>query len=125
MVCRKCNEDYPVEYFRKHRTGKNGEVYLRRQCKLCQNKKRSIRFEEFRKVLQKYKSSKGCSVCGFSDFRALQFHHRNKEEKEFNLSEIVRTGSSMNRIMSEIVKCDVVCANCHQILHFEERNRGD
>lgn len=32
---------------------------------------------------------------------------------------MVRQKLSMERIMSEIAKCDIVCANCHRKLHYD------
>ena len=56
-----------------------------------------------------------CSRCGFDDPRALEFHHRNAAEKLFN----VMSGLSYapDRLLAEIAKCDVICANCHAIEH--------
>lgn len=63
----------------------------------------------------KYKLSKGCEVCGYNkNSSALDFDHLIPEDKKFNLS----TGSmllSLKRIIQEIRKCRILCANCHRI----------
>lgn len=58
-----------------------------------------------------------CLLCGFDKFpEALEFHHVNPEEKEFQLS-----GSTLSRSLSsqieEIQKCVLLCANCHRGIH--------
>lgn len=69
-----------------------------------------------------YKESLSCERCGFSDFRALEFHHSNHNEKDFNVADMIRSGSSIETILREIEKCEVLCSNCHQIEHYEKRN---
>ncbi len=59
-----------------------------------------------------------CERCGFSDYRALQFHHKNPAEKYMAVTSMVSRAVGRNRILSEIAKCEVLCANCHQIHHF-------
>lgn len=34
---------------------------------------------------------------------------------------MVKNGLSIETIMSEVAKCEVICANCHQIHHYNER----
>jgi hypothetical protein len=41
----------------------------------------------------------------------MHFDHRPGEVKEFNIGHQVT--ASMSRILAEIKKCDLVCANCH------------
>ena len=62
-----------------------------------------------------------CEECGFSDYRALTFHHRDPAEKEFNLGHA--THFSKERILKEMKKCSVLCANCHSILHYIEHEK--
>jgi len=47
----------------------------------------------------------------------LDWHHRNPGEKSFSLG---RGGwlYSKQRILDEIVKCDLLCANCHRIVEY-------
>jgi hypothetical protein len=66
--------------------------------------------------LRDYKSGLSCILCGFSHPDALDFHHRDPAQKEMEVSKTTR-GWSIERIKKEIDKCDVLCANCHRILH--------
>ncbi len=74
---------------------------------------------EKREFLTNYKKTLSCSRCGFNNSLALQFHHRNPEEKTLSIADFVGTDCSIERLMREINKCDVLCANCHQIEHAE------
>ena len=58
---------------------------------------------------------RGCAAIAV-DPAALDFHHINPEEKSFLISEQIRMGGK-DRILREIMKCVVVCANCHRIIH--------
>ncbi len=64
------------------------------------------------------KATKKC-ICGMQDHRCLDFHHRNPDEKEFEICEAVKSGLSQSRILIEIDKCDVICANCHARQHYK------
>lgn len=69
-------------------------------------------------MLRELKAAKGCERCGYADFRALEFHHRVPEEKSFALVKGVQRGLSKARLLAEVAKCEVLCANCHAIEHF-------
>lgn len=58
-----------------------------------------------------------CCCCGQSDPRCLDFHHRDPNQKEDTISNLVKQGYSEKKILAEIDKCDVLCANCHIMLH--------
>lgn len=45
----------------------------------------------------------------------MDFDHRPGEGKTAQISQLVRTGVSLERVLEEISKCDLVCANCHRI----------
>jgi transposase len=54
-----------------------------------------------------------CQLCGYDRYYgALQFHHRNPEEKEFSIS---RNGTTRSyaEVCAEADKCALLCANCH------------
>jgi len=50
----------------------------------------------------------------------LDFHHRDPSTKVMDIAEAQRHGWSIGRIQVEIEKCDIICANCHRKLHWEE-----
>ena len=78
--------------------------------------------EKKRKQLQELKTGKSCKKCKqlFPHY-VMHWHHRNKEEKEFEISRAVRDNISWIKIMLEISKCDLYCANCHSIVEWQER----
>lgn len=66
----------------------------------------------------------GCAKCGITDEWCLDFHHRNPAEKDRAVSRTFNNPNwSVKRIMAEIDKCDVLCANCHRRVHWEERQQ--
>lgn len=56
-----------------------------------------------------------CVDCGHSfPVECMDFDHV-RGKKSFNLAHVVRQIKSYAAIEIEIMKCDVVCANCHRI----------
>lgn len=67
--------------------------------------------------LARMKLEKGCSRCGYKRCaRALQWHHKDRSTKTFNVSQMLTYRES--RILAEIKKCDLICSNCH----FEQQD---
>lgn len=62
-----------------------------------------------------------CVRCGENHPGVLDFHHRNPAEKEFQIGYAVLSDRAKQRVIDEIAKCDVLCANCHRKLHYDER----
>lgn len=61
-----------------------------------------------------YKGGK-CEICGYDKcLRALQFHHKNPEEKDFQIS---GKSLSFEKLKMEVDKCALVCSNCHSEIH--------
>ena len=70
--------------------------------------------------LRAYKLKHGCADCGYRAHHiALEFDHRPGTEKLFNVS--WRTAHNAEKVWAEVAKCDVVCANCHQIRTHKRR----
>jgi hypothetical protein len=43
----------------------------------------------------------------------MDFDHREPEEKVFNIG-MNKSRFTLKRLLEEIQKCDIVCANCHR-----------
>lgn len=74
--------------------------------------------------IQNIKSQLSCVDCGQRHPATLQFHHRNSEDKVFNISDAVYKGLSLSTIKQEIEKCIVLCANCHFKRHYNMRKKN-
>lgn len=68
--------------------------------------------------IAEYKLERGCKNCGYDSHPSvLDFHHKDKEKKSFNISRGIHN-NSIEVIEKEMEKCDVLCANCHRVLEF-------
>jgi hypothetical protein len=72
------------------------------------------------RILMRYKEQQGCCDCGYCAHGvALQFDHRPGTVK---LNEVSKSMSiDFDKILNEIAKCDVRCANCHSIITHQRR----
>lgn len=121
--CRYCFQEKPIDEF--HFSGVAGDVkYRRHKCKDCYFLMKCDRRLKIRKWFVDYKKALKCDSCGNCDFRVLDFHHKD-DNKEADISEVVSSSRwGKKRIMKEIEKCVVLCANCHRILHYEQKHQG-
>ena len=63
-----------------------------------------------------------CKKCGYNRCTAaLEFHHRNPKRKLFNVNMSTMT-KGWKRILAEVKKCDLLCANCHRETHVAIRH---
>ena len=70
-------------------------------------------------------SLRGCSNCSETDWRCLDFHHVNPQDKDDSVTQLVVNGNSKKRILKEIEKCIVLCANCHRKITWESKRQGE
>lgn len=67
-----------------------------------------------------------CNICGIEynkeNSAIFDFHHRIKEKDKIRLNTSNLTRFSWDTILKELEKCDLLCSNCHRLLHFWEDN---
>jgi 5-methylcytosine-specific restriction endonuclease McrA len=51
---------------------------------------------------------------------AFVFHHRTPAEKEYEIGDAITY--SVEKLKLELDKCDLLCANCHHVLHWTLHN---
>lgn len=73
--------------------------------------------EQKREALWSIKERSSCEVCGENRTPTLVFHHRNPDDKEFSVAYAIAHKYRWGRILRELEKCDVLCANCHRMEH--------
>lgn len=105
--CRECNKAYLRKHYREHKS-----YYAKKR-----EKYRAL----FQKRWEEYKATLQCTVCGESHSACIEFHHEDPAKKEHNVSVMLRQLASWERIMAEVEKCTVLCANCHRKVHYEQR----
>ena len=74
--------------------------------------------DRVRVYVNDYLKANPCVDCGETNTIVLEFDHVN-DDKVFNISDAVRFGYGMSRIIDEIAKCEVRCANCHRKKTYE------
>ena len=59
-----------------------------------------------------------CEICGYDkNIAALEFHHLDPNVKSFQLDSRHLSNTTRDKIIEELDKCILVCANCHRELH--------
>jgi hypothetical protein len=59
-----------------------------------------------------------CQNCGYNkNVAAFDFHHKDPSNKEFDLDMRKLSNTTMVKLMREVEKCDLLCANCHREFH--------
>lgn len=133
-ICSKCKRELPLDNFR-WKNKSQGKKHS--QCKECQSesdkryyreslerqnavktlaqqqKQANVEYVEFRKEC-------GCAKCGEKRKFALDFHHRNPEEKVNEISHMIKSASISN-LEKEINKCILLCSICHREFHILEK----
>ena len=88
------------------------EYYYRNQK--AQIKRNKDKKDSIRDYIKKYKEFRGCMDCGTKfPYYVLDLDHRVGTEKMFTPAHLHRT-NSWTKMIEELKKCDVVCANCHR-----------
>lgn len=112
--CPKCEKDVLTENFYQRRGKKNSSVY----CKICTGLQTLERQRKLKFLMVEYKGG-SCVRCGYKKYHgALEFHHLDPNEKDFNPSHLKKYTFD-DRVKNELDKCILVCANCHREIHYE------
>ena len=62
-----------------------------------------------------------CEICGYNkNIAALEFHHKNPDEKEFQIDARKFANCDIHKLEKELDKCMILCANCHREIHNPE-----
>ena len=69
---------------------------------------------DLRRRLLDYLRTHACVDCGEVDAVVLQFDHRERSTKSSDIATLFKRRAPWAKIMTEIDKCVVRCANCHQ-----------
>lgn len=101
-VCRECNAKRSRQYYAENRE-KHLKTILERKNATIGNSQQKI---------VEYLQNNPCVDCKESDIIVLEFDHQRDKFK--NVSEMIMQGYTFKRILEEIEKCEVVCANCHK-----------
>ena len=84
-------------------------------CISCWNKLSTLRQKDTKRKCVEYKGG-SCIICGYNKCNAaLEFHHLDPNEKDFEISS--KLTSSWEKIQQELDKCILVCSNCHGEIH--------
>ena len=127
-VCYCSQQEKPLTEFPLNRTRSDGRAGMCRECKKVYNasyykrtkerhnparreRVRRVRAEAGEKVYQ-YLRSHPCVDCGETDIVVLEFDHQS--DKVAGICEMILAGKDWSTILSEIAKCEVVCANDHR-----------
>lgn len=113
-MCRACFSQYSKEHYRK-----NKQKYIDKSA-LRNGKIKLELLEYITKVKQK--PCADCRKC-YPSF-VMDFDHINPANKTYNISSMVCSGKKLQEIEVEISKCEIVCANCHRIRTYKQRESG-
>jgi hypothetical protein len=128
-TCTKCATDKPIAEFVKRQKSKDGRGYW---CKACLREHNRVYYqispnrrianakakvgiiEASRLHVLAFLRDHPCVDCGERDPVVLQFDHRDRAEKVMEVSQAISQLWTLPRLICEIEKCDVRCANCHR-----------
>jgi len=126
--CARCKLSLPMSAFAASTNRKRGGSYSR----ACQNayskehyrrnasahkKRRSVNrlgyISTNQRWMVEYLQGKGCVDCGEMDPIVLEFDHVSGTKVD-DIGNMIRRGWGRHRIVAEVAKCVIRCANCHR-----------
>lgn len=127
-ACSLCQKTKPVTEFNRSASKKDGLQSKCRACSRAASRRRyranprayvdanSVRRERLKQEIQSLKRGP-CVDCGrHYPPVVMDFDHRDPSVKLGSISSLAHRGTlSLDRLLTEIAKCDLVCANCHRL----------
>lgn len=106
---------------------KNNKEIFYYYCNDCIKKRSRKKDKNCKQIAVNYKGGK-CEICGYNtSLKALEFHHKDPEQKEFSISKYRYIKIIDGDFKQELDKCLLLCANCHreehQRLYLEKINK--
>lgn len=99
--------DYKSKEFHREKSKEHYQKY-----KQNYNERNQLQKQKTRNIISEAKES-GCIKCGEKEKACLDFHHLG--DKDYTVSQML--GLNEKLIRDEILKCVVICANCHRKIH--------
>ena len=81
------------------------------------NRNNRNRKQRLREMVSEYKA-RPCVDCGVQYPPYVMDLDHVRGDKDTNVAQMVSAGYAKKRIMEELLKCEVVCANCHRMRTF-------
>jgi hypothetical protein len=108
-VCKPCIAARSKKWYRQNQE---------RQKENAKNNRQRYR-QNARNYVWQYLLSNPCTVCGESDPLVLEFHHTGNKETE--VAHLMGRNASLDALIREFEKCQVVCSNCHRRITAREQ----
>lgn len=97
-------------------------LYMREYYNINRDKITTYKNERYnyrKHIIFEFLEGKQCGRCGDNNTKHLVFHHIDPTIKEGTISS--KLTGSIEKLLEEIYKCEILCANCHVKLHQENR----
>lgn len=133
-ICSKCKIEKTIENFSFSNKIKGK---YRKDCKNCASFSIKIHYslnkesyreatrhqrEKIKKLINKIKEQTPCVDCNKKyPYYVMDFDHKDRSLKENKISTMVNE-CSLERVLQEVKKCDVVCSNCHRIRTYVRKD---
>lgn len=127
-ICGRCKIEQPISEFyveAEARAAIRRKKQTKMPCRDCNQVAYFKRRQPRQDYIETIKRENGCGDCGLVPevLEVLEFDHRPEEVKVTDVSNLMASGS-WEAFISEVAKCDVVCANCHRIRTVQRRQLG-
>lgn len=101
--CKTCRKKTAKEWYKRNKHSQRDRI----------KKLRAVRTAEKRTWIMKYFITHPCMDCGENDPIVLEFDHVSGT-KNACVSKYISGTHSLEKMIEEVSKCEIVCANCHK-----------